>query len=421
MCPTFVYDSKGRVIAVGLSRRQSELLLINPYTLEVISKHRIPPRPLCQSVVTFITDADAIFRDTSGGAYFFVDHEDRIIVPTSERDIRIFEQRDHNGRHEFQLVQTLELRRDIPLRDKLTAALPAWHQEGVYWFTSREGRVGTAHSQTNDIKLLNLRNTNANPEGTEAEEIQNSFAVGPDGVFIVSDHALYRFVMDGVGQPELVWRTPYERGQPKPGQVGPGSGTTPTLIGNKFVAIGDNAQAMKVLVYRREDGKLVGQHEVFTRAGSACENSFIAYKFSLVICNTYGYISPFNTNDAVQAGLTRIDVHPFTGQCSVKWHKPINILSTTPKLSTSNHIIYAYTKEKLHGQDTWVILGIRFEDGEKVFTLPISRPMYKSLVSKEYDMYDNAWGPMYIGLNQWGEKSLFVGMIHGFLQVTEQR
>jgi hypothetical protein len=37
----------------------------------------------------------------------------------------------------------------------------------------------------------------------------------------------------------------------KPGQVGAGSGTTPTLLGRRLVAITDNADPMNVVVYRR--------------------------------------------------------------------------------------------------------------------------------------------------------------------------
>src|SRR5207245_5094312 len=85
------------------------------------------------------------------------------------------------------------------------------------------------------------------------EEIENSFAVGPDGVFIVSDHAMYGFTADAAsGAPEIGWREVYDRGtRRKVGQIDQGSGTTPTLLGEERVAIGDNAEPrLNVLLYR---------------------------------------------------------------------------------------------------------------------------------------------------------------------------
>ena len=85
------------------------------------------------------------------------------------------------------------------------------------------------------------------------EQITNSFAVDETGgVYIVSDAALYRFDAGAGGTPAVTWREEYANsGVRKPGQVSPGSGTTPTLVGSKYVAITDNADPMNVVVYRR--------------------------------------------------------------------------------------------------------------------------------------------------------------------------
>src|SRR4051794_3174380 len=85
------------------------------------------------------------------------------------------------------------------------------------------------------------------------EGISNSFAVDETGgVFIVSDKALYRFDANSSGGPGVSWRVVYPNsGVHKPGQSDAGSGTTPTLMGGKWVAITDNADPMDVVVYRR--------------------------------------------------------------------------------------------------------------------------------------------------------------------------
>src|SRR4029077_3038081 len=85
------------------------------------------------------------------------------------------------------------------------------------------------------------------------EPIENSFAADEKGgVYIVSDVAMYRFDLGKDGQIEETWREQYQNsGLVKPGQFTAGSGTTPTVMGNHYVAITDNADPMNVVVYRR--------------------------------------------------------------------------------------------------------------------------------------------------------------------------
>ena len=80
------------------------------------------------------------------------------------------------------------------------------------------------------------------------EQIQNSFAVGEDGVYIVTDLALHKLrfneeTKDIELDPDweknfigggLMYENDYTR---KPGHLNAGSGTSPTLMDNRFVAI----------------------------------------------------------------------------------------------------------------------------------------------------------------------------------------
>ena len=68
-----------------------------------------------------------------------------------------------------------------------------------------------------------------------------------------SPTGLYRFDATAGGSPEVTLAARYRNsGVQKPGQLDAGSGTTPTLMGSKYVAITDNADPMQVVVYRRE-------------------------------------------------------------------------------------------------------------------------------------------------------------------------
>jgi hypothetical protein len=67
--------------------------------------------------------------------------------------------------------------------------------------------------------------------------------------------AMYRLGAGPDGVPHVVWRSEYQNiGTVKPGQLTPGSDTSPTILGHgKYVAIADNANQMHVVVYRTEE------------------------------------------------------------------------------------------------------------------------------------------------------------------------
>ncbi len=79
--------------------------------------------------------------------------------------------------------------------------LPDW-SGAYYWFATTHGMVGVVDIETGQVYKQRL----------EGEIIENSFAVGPDGVFILSDRALYNFRQEGNGNFDIAWRTLYDRG-----------------------------------------------------------------------------------------------------------------------------------------------------------------------------------------------------------------
>src|SRR5439155_3444807 len=137
------------------------------------------------------------------------------------------------------------------------------------WFETKGGRVGAVDPATGQVRVHQLA----------LEGIANSFAVDENGgVFVVSDHALYRLTASADGTPTVSWRQAYDRGSTvKPGQLSQGSGTTPTLFSDGLVGITDNADPrMNVLAYNRNTGEPVCGSPVFTDGASATENSLVA-------------------------------------------------------------------------------------------------------------------------------------------------
>ena len=72
---------------------------------------------------------------------------------------------------------------------------------------------------------------------------------------MVTTEGMYRVEVGPDNQLHKVWSVPYETiGVVRPGQYEPGSGTTPTILGEgKDVAITDNAPQTNVVVYRTDE------------------------------------------------------------------------------------------------------------------------------------------------------------------------
>ena len=70
--------------------------------------------------------------------------------------------------------------------NKVTAVMPDWNHAGVYWFTTRGGKIGIVSRRTvNQAELPYL--------SYPKEEIQKLLCGRPDGTFVVTDRALYNW------------------------------------------------------------------------------------------------------------------------------------------------------------------------------------------------------------------------------------
>ena len=123
------------------------------------------------------------FQDFAGGGYFYLDNQDRAVVPTTERHILVIGLQDG----EFAVEQDYDLTDTIPSGSKIISALPDW--SGRIWLATITGLVVVIDPATGEVKTHDL-----------GEVVQNSFAVGDrGGVYIVSAAALYRFKADASG------------------------------------------------------------------------------------------------------------------------------------------------------------------------------------------------------------------------------
>jgi hypothetical protein len=245
--------------------------------------------------------------------------------------------------------------------ERITSALPDFR--GRIWFvTKASGKVGVLDTRTRRIRVMRT-----------GEEIENSFTVDRDAIYIVSDKHMYRFSARRDGRPRVDWKVRYRNsGIVKPSQVNAGSGTTPTILPGGYVAITDNADPMNVVVYRtakrlRGARRTVCEEPVFERGASATENSLLGSGRSLIVENNYGYQNPFGPTAGAltQPGFVRIDLDRNGRGCRKVWSNTTERgASVVPKLSTRTQIVYAYTQDE---DQVWSWVGISARTGRTVF------------------------------------------------------
>ncbi len=350
-CASLTFDRRGRLETVCVGLTTPTLKLFDPTTLEQIASYQLPNRRLGLNV----------FSDFSGGGYFYLDHEDRAVIPTGDNHIKVVGQ--NAAGDGFVLVRDHDLTTAMESDDKIVSTLPAWSGELV--FVTERGVIGAIDRDTGAISVLPL-----------GETITNSFAVDETGgIYVVTTKALYRLDLSAAGAPEVTWREEYANvGVTKPGQTSPGSGTTPTLVNQDWVAITDNADPMNVVVYRRGAG-VSGEREVcsvpvFEKGASATDNSLIAADRALVVTNNFGYNGPAQTTagQVTAPGVDRVDIDADGNGCSVVWqNRTERSPSAVPKMSLANGLVYIVSREKKDWSDAWYLNALDFRTGESVF------------------------------------------------------
>jgi len=345
-CATITFDKRGRIVGLCGGLPGFQLMLIDPDTLDAIATMTTSERD--------VTSGANPLNDLCGGAYFYLDDRDRAVVETTDGTILVVQVTETG----FDLRKTYDVTSAIPDGDCLIALMPDWH--GNIWFVTKNGGVGTVDPATRKVRSLRL----------PGEKIVNSFATDETGgVYIVSDHALYRFDASAAGAPKVTWREAYDRGsQQKPGQLSQGSGTTPTLVGKNLVVITDNADPrMQVVSYKRGAGHVanreVCREPVFGKDASATENSVVAVGGSVIAENNYGYENPSTTTlgRSTTPGVARVGVT--ARNCGTMWTSKEIAPTSVPKVSLKTGLLYVYAKPEGVPQDPWYFTAIDVRTG----------------------------------------------------------
>lgn len=396
-CASTAFDRGGRIVTICVGLEGPRLVLIHPYTLETLGTFELPPRSSSGT-------GTSPFNDFAAGGYFYLDHQGRSVIPTTTRQIWVVDHRKEGDEFVFEVDRVYNLSTEVLPNEAIVSILPDW--KGRIWYVTTRGLVGYVGRRSGEPRSVRL----------EDEVVANSFAVDErGGVFIVSDHALYRFFVNRRGRPSIRWRQRYDRGNRlKPGQVSIGSGTTPTLIGRHFVAITDNADPrMHVVVYRRgarvpDRRRRICSEPVFRRRRGATDNSLIAAARSLIVENNYGYSGPTATEDgqSTTPGLARVKFSAKKKRCTTVWVSKERAPSVVPKLSLRTGLVYTYTKRpRSDGEDPWYFTALSFRTG---------RTIYKRLAGTDLG-FNNNYAPITLGT----KGRAYVGAIGGLVMLRD--
>jgi hypothetical protein len=390
-CATMAFDSHDRIVGLCGGLEGFTMMVINPTTLRPISQLKTSTRDL--------TTGANPFTDICGGTYFFLDGDDVAYPTTVDKSVWKVQ-----VRADGKLVKQQEWKLDdrIPADDCLIATMPDWN--GLLWFFTQQGSVGTLDRATGEVQVMRL------PEG---ESITNSVATDETGgMYVVSTHALYRLDADAAKMPQVTWREAYDRGtRTKPGNLSQGSGTTPTLLGDRWVAINDNADPKtRVLVYDRRTGVSDRLHcavPVLRANAGTTDNSLVAAGNSFIIENNYGYKSPLTTTlgKSTTPGLARVMVED--DGCHVAWESSEIAPTSVAKASLGNGLLYAYTKPARKDLvDAWYLTAIDIRTGRTVW----------SRLTDFGITYNNHYAAIYLG----PDGAAYVATIAGLVRVTDK-
>jgi hypothetical protein len=268
--------------------------------------------------------------------------------------------------------------------------------------------VIAAEADPNDLGDVPVVSTNENcatADPAELEIVSNSIAVDEaGGIYLLTSAAMYRFNWDG-STLSRAWRAAYDSAEtvPSPIRLGPGSGSTPSLMGTKadddhFVVITDGQALMNLVLFWRDevpadwepiapgkDPRIACEIPVDFGTGATeaiSEQSVAVRGYSAIVVNdllTNPTINPpsmlpfaaaaQNLVSALEGGIPekaplgieRIDWDPETRTCSTVWaNAEISVPNGIPSISEASGLVYGAGQRD--GQ--WGLEGLDLATGE---------------------------------------------------------
>jgi hypothetical protein len=248
-CQRIAVDSHGRLVSLCGSADAPVLRLVDPDNLRQLASKDLPERD-----------------DSPCFGAFYVDAHDRAVVATTDRRILLVSTADAEGDPDLTTQATVGIEDDIPDEDCVVGLQPDW--QGRTWFVSAGGRVGVVDD--GKVRVADL-----------AEQVDRPLTVTRDGVYVVSEEAVYRIGAAAGAKPTLAWRTPYDGT----------SGSAPVVLSSGLVAVAVNGDSgLQVVLHRPGDGAEVCHTAVFGDDDSSTDGGLVAAGDAVVVQNASGSV-----------------------------------------------------------------------------------------------------------------------------------
>jgi hypothetical protein len=394
------YEDGGRAVWSTVLGADSAIVKIDHETFEIIDTYVPGDRE----------DDPPEFELGLSGAYAAIDAQNRFIAGRTNFVSFFGDSVEGDRWSPIELKKRIFLPPEAFCNDDDVIAGMSLTYDGHLAFATELGNlfVIPADADPDDLGEVPVVSTNQNcatADAADLEIVSNSIAVDEaGGIYLLTSAAMYRFNWDG-STLSMAWRAAYDSAEdvPSPIRLGPGSGSTPSLMGTKadddhFVVITDGQALMNLVLFWRDDvpddwepiapGKdprIACEIPVDFGTGATeaiSEQSVAVRGFSAVVVNdllTNPTINPPSMSPLAAAaqnlvsaleggipekapfGLERIDWDPVTRTCSTVWaNSEISVPNGIPSISEASGLVYGAGQRD--GQ--WGLEGLDFATGE---------------------------------------------------------
>ena len=347
--PSVLMTENGGLVCVGVgtsikTAQTPIVMLISPETLEVLDQIKlIKPQS----------------GNLAGGLYNYIDYQNRLVLVNADGVMQWYS----NDYDQATDTGSLTLEKSVDIGQPMVVGLVPDY-EGRIWFATQGSLssdetpavMGFYNPWTDTVKTYEL------PAG---EMVANSISSSPAGVAVATTTALYLFNADAGGTIQQLWRKFYENsGDRKPGQLSPGTGSTPVFFGPdkgyEYLVITDNATASgtdketpaeHVHIYSVADGSRIARTPFLGPTNAGTENAPIAVGNQVFVPSTFGYWYP-PPSETPSTSVPNITDVSFAGGFQgmtlgadgsglvTNWTGSSVFSSALPRLSLTDNVIY---------------------------------------------------------------------------------
>lgn len=333
----------------------------------------------------------------------YLKETDDIVLSTKEGHIYVVHRDTCHGRPYFTTVRSIPVASALQPGEQLLNAM--YDTTGNMWFTSG-GTINGGDSAQNSLTFgYVMPNGTISKKVFEGEFAENALAVSGTDVYMVSGPGgatnatnatgyMYSLTSDRRLGVKIRWKVPYTaESSMQTGAEPRGSGTSPALVTDKYVAITDRASPQVNLnIYhqtpqRTAEQQLACQVPLFAPGKSNNDNAVLAHfdgvTNGFIIQNDYNIPPVFqpkpgaafdvngdwNNMTEMAGGISRIDLNP-DGSCSTRWTNRDLAMKGVSILSTKTGLIYVYVQDRERapaGEYVWYVAAIDWNSGETVF------------------------------------------------------